>query len=111
MTTLPAHDLDRLAQDLNRDGICVIPGLLPREKVARWKEAFDELFAARAAMPDGLAPRGRARHYLTLPWVEPFADPEVFANETVLGVLDRVFAQEYVRVQLGADVAGPGSEY
>ena len=111
MSTLAAPDLDRLAEDLQRDGVCVIRGLLPRGKMARWKEAFDELFAARARLPDGLAPRGRARHYLTLPWVEPFADRDVFANETILGVLDRVFAQEYVMVQLGADVAGPGAEY
>nr|MDQ3822834.1 phytanoyl-CoA dioxygenase family protein [Actinomycetota bacterium] len=73
-------------------------------------EAFDALFEARAQTPEGLAPRGKARHYLTLPWVEPFADPDVFANPTVLGVLDRVLAQEYVLVQLGADVAEPGAE-
>ena len=107
----PAARLDELTEDLRRDGICVIPGLIPEEKVARWKHAFDELFAERARRPGGLAPRGKARHYLTLPWVEPFADPEVFAHPTILGVLDRVFAQEYVLVQLGADVAGPGSEY
>ena len=111
MTTVAAADLDRLAEDLERDGICVIPGLLPREKVARWKEAFDELFEARARIDGGLAPRGKARHYLTLPWVEPFADPDVFANETVLAVRDRVFPQEYVLVQLGVDIAGAGSEY
>ena len=111
MTGAPDHDPDRLAEELNRDGVCVIRGLIPEEKAARWKRAFDELFEARANVNGGLAPRGRARHYLTLPWVDPFADPGVFANDMVLGVLDRVFAQEYVMVQLGADVAGPGSEY
>ncbi len=88
----------------------MIRELIPRDKVERWKEAFDALVEERSRIPDGLAPRGKSRHYLTLPWVEPFADPEVVANETVLGVLDRVFAQEYVMVQLGADVAGPGAE-
>lgn len=105
------NELDRLADDLVRDGICSIPGLIPREKVERWKDAFDRLVAEREGKPGGLAPRGPGRGYLTLPWVEPFADPQVFANPTVLGVLDRVFAQEYVMVQLGADVAGAGSEY
>jgi ectoine hydroxylase-related dioxygenase (phytanoyl-CoA dioxygenase family) len=104
-------ELERLASDLERDGICVLPGLIPPEKVARWREAFDRLVDARRDVPGGLAPRGKARHYLTLPWVEPFADPDVFANPTVLGVLDRVLAQEYVLVQLGADVAEPGAEY
>jgi ectoine hydroxylase-related dioxygenase (phytanoyl-CoA dioxygenase family) len=104
-------DFDRLAEDLVRDGICSIPGLIPREKVQRWKDALDALVAEREGKPGGLAPRGAGRHYLTIPWVEPFADPEVFANPTVLGVLDRVFAQEYVLVQLGADIAAEGSEY
>jgi ectoine hydroxylase-related dioxygenase (phytanoyl-CoA dioxygenase family) len=103
-------DLDAGAADLERDGICVLKGLLPPEKVARWKDAFDRLYEARAKVPNGLAPRGPSRHYLTLPWVEPFADAEVFAHPAILGVLDRVFAQEYAMVQLGVDVAGPGSE-
>jgi ectoine hydroxylase-related dioxygenase (phytanoyl-CoA dioxygenase family) len=106
-----AVDLDRLADDLARDGICSIPGLIPRDKVERWKTALDAIVAAREGRHGGLAPRGPGRHYLTIPWVEPFADPEVFANPTILGVLERVFAQEYVMVQLGADVAGPGSEF
>lgn len=104
-------DLDALAEDLNRDGICSIPGLIPREKVERWKQALDAVVAEREGKPGALAPRGPGRHYLTIPWVEPFADPEVFANPTVLGVLDHVFAQEYALVQLGADIAGPGAEY
>jgi hypothetical protein len=104
-------ELDRLADDLVRDGICSIPGLIPPEKVERWREALDALVAERSEVEGGLAPRGPGRQYLTLPWVEPFADPEIFANPMILGVLDRVFAQEYVMVQLGADIAGPGSEY
>ena len=111
MTEYDDRELDAFADALNRDGICVIRGLIPEETIARWKRAFDELYELRSRMPGGLAPRGKARHYLTLPWAEPFADPAVFANPTVLGVLDRVFAQEYVMVQLGADVAGPGAEY
>jgi ectoine hydroxylase-related dioxygenase (phytanoyl-CoA dioxygenase family) len=105
------RDVDALATELERDGICTIPGLIPRDKIARWRDAYDALVAARVDAPGGLAPRGAGRHYVTLPWTEPFADPEVFANPTVLGVLNRVFAQEYVLVQLGADTAGPGSEY
>ncbi len=106
----PSHELDTLARDLERDGICVVRGLIPQEKIERWKAAFDELFEERRHLPDGLAPRGKSRHYLTLPWVEPFADPDVFAHPDVLGVLDRVFAQEYVMVQLGVDSAGPGAQ-
>jgi len=106
-----AADLDRYANELNRDGICMIRGLLDRRLVEEWAAAFDALYRQRQARPGGLAPRERARYYLTFPWVAPFADLHVFANPVVLGVLNRVFAQEYVMVQLGADVPVQGSDY
>src|SRR3954453_15821323 len=66
----------------------------------------------RAAGRDRRRPRspGKGGPYLTVPGGEPFADPDVFAHPAILGVLDRVFAQEYVMVQLGADGAEPGAE-
>lgn len=103
-------DLDRLAQELNRDGICVIRGLFDRGLIEKWAEAFDSLFREHQR-PGGLAPREIARYYLTLPWVPPFANADVFANPVILGVLERVFAQEYVMVQLGVDVPLQGSDY
>lgn len=105
------QELDTLAEDLNRDGICVLRNALDPAKVAQWAEAFDALFAERQNRPGGLAPREKDRYYLTLPMRPPFADPEFFANPTILGVLDRVFAQEYVMVQLGADVPLLGSDF
>jgi hypothetical protein len=104
-------EMDRLAADLNRDGICVLRGLFPRSKVEAWRRAFDTLFRERQGRPGGLAPRETARYYLTLPLIPPFADADVFAHPAILGVLDRVFAQEYVMVQLGADVPLRGSDY
>ena len=110
-TQFTATDLDQLAADLNRDGICVLRGLFERSLIEEWKSAFDELFHKRQNMPGGLAPRDQARYYLTLPWVAPFANPAVFANPTILGVLDRVFFQEYKMVQLGSDTPFRGSDY
>jgi ectoine hydroxylase-related dioxygenase (phytanoyl-CoA dioxygenase family) len=110
-TTFSATDLDRFAEDLNRDGICVIRGLFDRQLIQAWADAFDALFQERRQRLGGLAPRGQSRFYTTLPWVEPFANPEVFANPTILGVLNRVFYQEYRLVQLAADVPIEGAEY
>ncbi|TAF09896.1 MAG: phytanoyl-CoA dioxygenase, partial [Nostocales cyanobacterium] len=59
----------------------------------------------------GLAPREISRYYLTLPWCTPFANTNVFANPVIMGILKRVFFQEYVMVQLGADVPFQGSDY
>ncbi|MFB2918154.1 MULTISPECIES: hypothetical protein [Aerosakkonema] len=38
-----AAELDRLATELNRDGICVIRGLFDRHLIEEWAEAFDAL--------------------------------------------------------------------
>jgi len=106
-----AADLNQFAQDLNEDGICIIPGLFDRALIEAWAAAFAALFQERQNRPGGLAPREQARYYLTLPWVQPFANPAVFANSGILGVLDRVFLQEYKMVQLGVDIPVAGSDY
>ena len=109
--TFTATDLDRFAQELNRDGICVIRGLFERALIEEWAQAFDALFRERQNQPGGLAPREQSRYYLTFPWIPPFADTNVFANPVILGVLNRVFTQEYKLVQLGADIPVQGSDY
>ncbi|BAZ29921.1 phytanoyl-CoA dioxygenase [Cylindrospermum sp. NIES-4074] len=106
-----ATDLDRFAKELNRDGICVIPGLFDQKLISEWAQAFEKLFRERQNQPGGLAPRELARYYLTLPWVYPFANELVFANAVILSVIERVFFQEYVMVQLGVDVPIQGSDY
>lgn len=109
--TFSTTDLDQLAGDLNRDGICILRGLFDQQLIEVWTIAFNTLFQERQRQPGGVAPRGTARGYITLPWVAPFADPAVFANPTILGVLNRVFYQEYKLVQLAADIPMQGSEY
>ncbi len=104
-------ELDHFAADLNRDGICVLRGVFDQELITEWREAFEHLFQERQNRPGGLAPRETARYYLTFPWVPPFANQEVFANSVIQGVLNRIFAQEYVLVQLGADIAVKGSGF
>jgi ectoine hydroxylase-related dioxygenase (phytanoyl-CoA dioxygenase family) len=111
MANFTTADLERFVEELNRDGICVIQGLFDRKLIEEWANAFAELFRKRQASPGGLAPREQARYYLTLPWVAPFANPAVFANPIILGVLDRVFYQDYKLAQLGVDTPLQGSEY
>jgi hypothetical protein len=110
-TTFGPAELDQLAADLNRDGICILRGLFDRALIETWAVAFEALFQARQQRPHGIAPRGTARGYITLPWVQPFANAAVFANPTILSVLERVFYQEYKLVQLAVDIPMQGSEY
>ncbi|MEH2352853.1 phytanoyl-CoA dioxygenase family protein [Nostoc sp.] len=106
-----ATDLDRFAQELNQDGICVIPGVFEQKLIDEWAQAFEKLFHERQNQPGGLAPREVSRYYLTLPWIYPFANEFVFANPVIMGILERVFFQEYVMVQMGVDVPFQGSDY
>jgi ectoine hydroxylase-related dioxygenase (phytanoyl-CoA dioxygenase family) len=110
-TNFTTDNLEQLAEDLNRDGICVIRRLFDPELIQEWSTAFNHLFQQRQQQPGGLAPREQSRYYLTLPWVQPFANPAVFANPVILSVLNRVFYQEYRLVQLGADIPVQGSQY
>lgn len=105
------RDYDRYLADLNRDGIVVIPQVFDPATIDEWRQAFDALLKSRQNRPGGLAPREKNRYYLTLPWVPPFADRNVFANPVITGVLNRLFPQEYVMVQLGADVPMKDSDY
>ncbi|MDB5103102.1 MAG: Phytanoyl-CoA dioxygenase [Fibrobacteres bacterium] len=105
------EESQKLADELDRDGICILRGLLDPALLREWGSEFEALVDRRRKLPGGLAPRGPGRYYVTLPWVQPFGDPVVFANPGILAVLDRVFAQEYAMVQLAVDTPVLGSDY
>jgi ectoine hydroxylase-related dioxygenase (phytanoyl-CoA dioxygenase family) len=105
------QDLDDFAQQLNRDGIVVLPGLLDVDLVESWHDALTDVYDARRNMASGLAAREDARFYLTLPWLQPFADKNVFSNSVVHSVIEKVFKQAFSLVQLGADFPLKGSGY
>ena len=100
-----------ILEDLTRDGVCVIPDLLDKSRIETLKTAFDSLLQERQSRNGFLAPRETNRFYLTLPFAPPFADPELFANATILELLDEIFQQPYEMVQLAAEVPLQGSDY
>jgi ectoine hydroxylase-related dioxygenase (phytanoyl-CoA dioxygenase family) len=104
-------EADTQALELERDGICILHNVLDGDLLAEWADEYAALVERRRAYPGGLAPRGPGRYYVTLPWTRPFADPRVFANPSILKVINRVFAQEYVIAQLAVDTPVLGSDY
>lgn len=117
-TTSPARgpqrlseaQLDRAAHEIEREGVTVLRGLLEPEVVEEWAAAFAALVEYRSSLPAGLAPRGKGRFYMTLPWMAPFADSRVFAHPTILAVVQRVMGDDIAMVQLAADTPVLGSE-
>jgi ectoine hydroxylase-related dioxygenase (phytanoyl-CoA dioxygenase family) len=104
-------ELEQLASELNRDGVCVVRSLFSPALIEAWAAAFGALFEERSARPGALAARDGRRFYSTLPWTEPFADPAVLANPVILAVLERVLGKDFVLVQMGADTPLHGSQY
>lgn len=103
-------DLDRAADELQRDGATILRGLLDPALVASWADAFEHLVARREGLPGGLAMRGPGRFYTTLPWEQPFADASVFAHPAILEIVGRVLGPHHRLVQLASDTPVLGSE-
>jgi ectoine hydroxylase-related dioxygenase (phytanoyl-CoA dioxygenase family) len=76
-----------------------------------WLEAFAPLLARHIEREGHRLNRGPGRYYVTLPFVEPFADPEVYEDDDVLGVVRGLVGEDATLVQLATDTPLLGSEY
>ncbi|HZT59589.1 MAG TPA: hypothetical protein VFA21_13355, partial [Pyrinomonadaceae bacterium] len=81
------REIESFARQVIEDGFCVLPGHFAREKMEAWREAFAPLLARHIEREGKLQNRGPARYYVTLPFVEPFADPEIYEDDDVLAVV------------------------
>lgn len=103
--------LDTLAEAVRREGHAVLPGHLPTGTLRAWAEAFRPLLDAHIAREGHLRNRGPGRYYVTLPFEEPFADPAIFEDEDILGIVDRLVGPDPVMCQLATDTPVKGSDY
>jgi ectoine hydroxylase-related dioxygenase (phytanoyl-CoA dioxygenase family) len=106
-----AADHDAFARDFDRDSLVVLRDHLPREKLARWAEAFPPLLQAQIARETQVSSRGAQRYYVTLPFCGLWADPEIYADPDVLAIVQRVAGAEPVMCQLASDTPLKGSDY
>jgi hypothetical protein len=74
------EQIEALARQVLGDGHCILRDQLPREKLERWREAFTPLLERHIEREGHLLNRGAARYSVTLPFIEPFADPQIFAD-------------------------------
>ncbi len=105
------EQLDELAERFNADGFLTLEGHLNTELLRAWKAAFQPLFDAHMEREGHTQNRGANRHYVTLPFVAPFADPAIFEDPDILGIVERVAGKNPVMCQLASDTPVRGSDY
>ncbi len=98
-------------QEVLRDGFCVVSSLFSRATLARWRQAFHPLLDAYITEGGSELNRGSARYYVTLPFVEPFADPSIFEHDALLAILEGLVGEDFVMCQLATDTPLRGSDY
>jgi ectoine hydroxylase-related dioxygenase (phytanoyl-CoA dioxygenase family) len=105
---------DALAEDFDRDGFVLLPGHFPRTTLEAWRAAFAPLFEpheAAAREQGGSGNRGPGRYYVTLPFEGEFADPAIFCDADVLGIVERIAGPDPVMCQLATDTPVRGSDF
>ncbi len=99
------------AQAVLDDSFCLVPGLFDPEVLDKWNAAFQPLLEEHIQREGHKLNRGSNRYYVTLPFVEPFANPAIFENDVLLGIVERLVGKDGVMCQLATDTPLAGSEY
>jgi hypothetical protein len=105
------EEIKELTRAVLEDGFCVLPGHVPAEKLALWRERFAPLLERHIESQGHLENRGVARYYVTLPFVPPFAYPDIFEDEDVLAIVGGLVGEDMVFCQLATDTPLRGSQY
>ena len=118
-------DFDLKIAEFRINGYAVIEDVLSVQTVDRIREAFMPMLEHVRTRENGFAEKewgdlltgfGRQqiinRYTLTIPWVPPFADPEVYENPVILEFLKRYWGKDdfYIRC-LHSNNPYPGSEF
>ena len=103
--------IELFVQQVLEDGICVLPEHVDRVKLAEWREAFAPLLARHIEREGDRKNRGTNRYYVTLPFIAPFADPEIYEDEDILAIVRLLVGEDCVLHQLATDPPLLGSEY
>lgn len=98
-----------LAGELRETGVVVLPEPLPSDFVETLREAFETVLEAYVAASD--PNRGTRRHQMYLPFEGPFGDARLWANPTVLDVVEQVLGPDFECTYYGSDTPFPGSGY
>lgn len=103
------EEIQKFADEIRMNGFTLIDNMLPSGLVSAMLEAFDPLLEAkRAADPPN---RGANRFQMHLPFEMPFADPILYANPTVLAIIENLLGKDHILTYFASDTPFPGSDY
>lgn len=104
-------EIEQFTHEALQDGFCVLRDHFPAEKLRGWNEEFAPLLQKHIETEGDVKNRGASRYYVTLPFVKPFADEEIFVDPDVLAIVEKLVGADFVMCQLATDTPLKGSEY
>lgn len=105
------EQLDAFAKDFIKDGFCTLRSQFDPAIIRAWHEAFKPLLEDHIEREGHVQNRGSLRYYVTLPFTSPFAEPRIYENADVLGIVERIVGKDTVMCQLASDTPLLGSDY
>src|SRR3982751_107904 len=111
MSRYQRAEIEAFTQAVLTDGYCIMRDKFPVATLDAWREAFAPMLEEHIAREGHLQNRGPGRYYVTLPFTTPFADPQIYEDEDVLAVCQRLVGEGMVMCQLASDTPVKGSAY
>lgn len=104
-------EIAAMAEDVKRDGFCVLRNHFDPALIAHWNQSFLPLLHDHIRREGALKNRGAHRYYVTLPFEKMWADPAIYEDPDVLAICEHLVGPDMVMCQLATDTPLKGSEY
>ena len=99
------------ADEVRETSLTMLRGLIPAATIDAWNAAFQPLLRDAVAREGDDPNRGAHRYYVTLPFQDLWADPQVIDNDAIMAVVEELVGADGVMCQLASDTPLLGSDH
>jgi ectoine hydroxylase-related dioxygenase (phytanoyl-CoA dioxygenase family) len=99
------------AEEVRATSATLLRGVFPVATIDAWNEAFQPLLRDAIAREKDDPNRGPNRYYVTLPFHDLWADPQIIDNDAIMAVVAELVGADGVMCQLASDTPLKGSDY